>query len=77
MRITACFSNLPLMCVTVAAFWLCSCNRLLVQTTVECRKDFKVSKIYLSPSNLSRPQGYKTFFVLNSTEYEISTAHKN
>ena len=26
--------------------------------------------------NLSRPRGYKTFFVLNSTEHEISTAHK-
>ena len=25
----------------------------------------------------SRPQGYKTFFMLNSTEHEISTAHKN
>ena len=25
----------------------------------------------------TRPQGYKTFFMLNSTEHEISTAHKN
>ena len=25
----------------------------------------------------SRPRGYKTFFMLNSTEHEISTAHKN
>ena len=25
----------------------------------------------------SGPRGYKTFFMLNSTEYEISTAHKN
>ena len=24
-----------------------------------------------------RPRGYKTFFMLNSTEQEISTAHKN
>ena len=24
-----------------------------------------------------RPQGYKAFFILNSTEHEISTAHKN
>ena len=24
-----------------------------------------------------RPLGYKTFFMLNSTEYKISTAHKN
>ena len=23
------------------------------------------------------PRGYKTFFVLNSTEHEISSAHKN
>ena len=25
----------------------------------------------------NRPQGYKTFFMLNSTEHKISTAHKN
>ena len=25
----------------------------------------------------TRYQGYKTFFMLNSNEYEISTAHKN
>ena len=25
----------------------------------------------------TRPQGYKTFFMLNSTENEILTAHKN
>ena len=24
-----------------------------------------------------KPRGYKTFFMLNSTEYEISTAHKS
>ena len=24
-----------------------------------------------------RPRGYKTFYVLNSIEHEISTAHKN
>ena len=23
------------------------------------------------------PRGYETFFILNSTEHEISTAHKN
>ena len=26
---------------------------------------------------MTRPRGYKTFFMLNSIEYEISTAHKN
>ena len=26
--------------------------------------------------DMTRPQGYKTFFMLNSTEHEISTAHK-
>ena len=26
---------------------------------------------------LYRPQGFKTFFMLNSTEHKISTAHKN
>ena len=25
----------------------------------------------------TRPRGHKTFFMLNSTEYNISTAHKN
>ena len=27
--------------------------------------------------DLSWPRGYKTFFMLNPTEHEISTAHKN
>ena len=27
--------------------------------------------------SVARPGGYKTFFVLNSTEYEISTAFNN
>ena len=29
------------------------------------------------PRIKSGPEGYKTFYVLNSTEHEISTAHKN
>ena len=29
------------------------------------------------PAQMPRPRGYKTFFVLNSTEHEVSTAHKN
>ena len=28
------------------------------------------------PYDKNRPQGFKTFFMLNSTEHEISTAHK-
>ena len=28
-------------------------------------------------SSQYRPRGHKTFFMLNSTEHEISTAHKN
>ena len=31
---------------------------------------------YLAGEFESRPLGYKTFFMLNSTEHEISTAHK-
>ena len=27
--------------------------------------------------HITWPQGYKTFFMLNLTEYEISTIHKN
>ena len=30
----------------------------------------------LSTGFATRPQGYKTFFMLNLTEHEISTAHK-
>ena len=26
---------------------------------------------------ITRPRGYKRFFMLNSTEHELSTAHKN
>ena len=28
-------------------------------------------------SNLARPRGYKTFFMLNSSLHEISLGHKN
>ena len=28
------------------------------------------------PTWMPRPRGYKTFFMLNSTKHEISTAHK-
>ena len=43
---------------------------------------FKVSEVFLSRykpllfAQKSRPLGYKTSFVLNSTEHEISTAHR-
>ena len=30
----------------------------------------------VGPFGISRPRGYKIFFMLNSTEHEISTAHK-
>ena len=34
--------------------------------------------LHCSPKYLfTRYQGYKTFFMLNSTEHKISTAHKN
>ena len=29
-----------------------------------------------APKEAIWPRGYKTFFMLNSTEYKISTAHK-
>ena len=35
-----------------------------------------VSLTYCLISNVNRPQGYKTFFMLNSVEYEIFPAHK-
>ena len=42
---------------------------------------FKISNtdlLMVSPEiRDSKPQGYKSFFMLNSTEHEISTAHKN
>ena len=43
---------------------------------------FKVSEVFLSRykpllfAQKSRPRGYKTPFVLNLTEHEISTAHR-
>ena len=34
--------------------------------------------VYVDPDQLADlARGYKTFFMLNSTEHEISTAHKN
>ena len=35
------------------------------------------SSVHLLKMTVSRPPGNKTFFMLNSTEHEISTAHKN
>ena len=32
---------------------------------------------YQEVSFITRPRGYKTFFMLNSTEHEILTAYKN
>ena len=44
-------------------------------------QDFSATKFAESPCDplflRSRPRGYKTFFMLNSTEHEISSAHKN
>ena len=33
--------------------------------------------LFKNQVGLNRPRGYKTFFMLNSTEHGISTAHKN
>ena len=33
--------------------------------------------LLISEFSYNRPRGYKTFFMLNSTEHEISTAYKN
>ena len=38
------------------------------------KKSEKLSQNY--PQNLTLPRGYKTFFMLNSTEHEIFPAHK-
>ena len=48
-------------------------------TLMDFVKDFFFNMRFLdlSQSPESRPTGYKTFFILNSTEHEISTAHKN
>ena len=45
-----------------------------VTTSVFTNKKEKISLNY--PENLTWPQGYKTFFVLNSIEHEILNAHK-
>ena len=39
-------------------------------------KEHSVSKEWIHRSD-AWPRGYDTFFMLNSTEHEISTAHKN
>ena len=36
-----------------------------------------VTAAIIQLSKTTRAQGYKTFFMLNSTEHEISAAHKN
>ena len=47
------------------------CNRLATAESVP----FLDQKINMRSS--ARPIGYKTFFMINSTEHEISTAQKN
>ena len=37
---------------------------------------FHRQALKLCPANLTRARGYKTFFMLNSVEYEILNAHK-
>ena len=32
--------------------------------------------LFFNALTFARPRGHKTFFMLNSTEHEISTAHK-
>ena len=36
---------------------------------------FEYNTVY-TKMNITRPRGYKTFFMLNSTEHGISTAHR-
>ena len=36
-----------------------------------------LSLMFVTTLSSAWPQGYKTFFMLHSTEHEISTAHEN
>ena len=64
---------------------------ILISAGVKCHMEaikslpyFTVVNLYiycgslglLSPIRIVRPRGYKTFFMLNSTEYENFPAHK-
>ena len=55
----------------------------LANTTVTAKIDVRMFEVLMYSDQTSRmvkliwPRGYKTYFMLNSTEQEISTAHKN
>ena len=44
---------------------------------VRSRENEWTPQIEQTHENIAQPRGYKTFFMLNSTEHEISTAYKN
>ena len=46
---------------------LVGCDMQLYGSAVQCQR---------KSSTMTRPRGYKTFFVLNSVEHEILNAHK-
>ena len=55
-------------------------NNGIMMIKSQCLMCFNRQTVYKTHSNYSaytRSQGYKTFFMLNSTEDEISTAHKS
>ena len=49
-------------------------NQLSLYLSARC---FPIRKEHKDLYHQTRPWGYKTFFLLNSTEHEILTAHKN
>ena len=53
------------------------CTNLTMQHATTMFGPENASKLLNYYEVRSRPRGYKTFFMLNSTEHEISTAHKN
>ena len=62
-----------------------ACERYWVQVNIGCDLHVQQHMQDILLGNLEiitlkfefRPQGYKTIFMLNSTEHEISTDHKN
>ena len=62
---------------------LYSCNTTCIHSQLQMSKVFEVKFcLYSNPSVLlcvfgALARGYITFFMLSSTKYEISTAHKN
>ena len=69
-----CYPVLSIMYSLLSTHTIHTGGRILLFLAHRTRRTF--SKVVSDLSLLTRPRGYKTFFVLNSTEHEILNAHK-